>query len=259
MGSEKDDLLLHINPIKSYENPTIPTLVDVHKDSTLLNKLPSRWKKSAAVVTLVGLMGTMTLSACSRPHQDAEPTDTTAQSTAEIIHHAYVERGVLISSMHLGGASGVPYYVVRLTEQEAFGIIRALLESYGLNFNATPPDTDQWPIDLFDEDKDVAITFIRWGDFSPPTRVGYWSAEWVADELREQTIGITHGVFYNPVRTIWSGISNRFVGFQRPSNRVIANGKVESRPILEADLVTQVQKFIAVLQGEGIINTQTPP
>ena len=263
MRIEKDDLL-HINPIKSYENPNIPTLINARKDSTLLKKLPSRWKKNATVVTLVGLMGTMTLSACSRLHQGAGQTDSAAQSTAETTHHAYVERGELISSMHLGGSTGVPFYVVRLTEQEAFGIIRALLESYGLNFNATPPDytfdhNSNIGIDLFDGDRGVAITYLRWGNFHPPTHAKHWT-ENVANNLNEQTSDITHGVFYNPVRTIWSGISSRFVGFQRPSNRVISNGKVESRPILEAELITQVQEFIAILQEEGIITpTQNLP
>jgi len=411
MGSDKEDLL-HINPVKNYETPQMPTLENAHRDSSLLKKLPSRWKKNATVVTSIGIMGTMTLTGCSL-FQEGDTINVTAQQTIDFdfdMHHggsgpapvyvvylteqealniirtqlesaglnfnasppeykvdlprqnlslnlfdeskgiavafadsglfewesedfvklateefaqktalsvgvfynpkidewtganakdaedmliaqvqefisflqnegilaptdpitsdnisAQVEREELNLTAHHGGGGGAPIYIVHLTEQEAFGIIRAQLESYGLHFNANPPGYtfDSWSdqrigIDLFDEDKGVAITHISWEESNQHFRPrGSAFAEEVANSFREQTNDISIGVFYNPGEAIYSGAIGGHIGL---NDEEIATRKAEARPVLEARLAAQTREFIAYLQSEGIITSaQTAP
>jgi len=167
----RDDQL-NLTPIESYEAPRIPTLANKPK----LAKLPSRWKKNAAVVACVGIVGSMTLAGCAT----APP------------HNGYW--------FHNGGGPVAPYYVVYLTEQEALGHVRAQLEAAGLNFDAKPPSYSITSgnraigLDLFDEEKGVAIAVLG-------ERVG---AEWAAQEFAQQTDDITFGVFYSPQSWFWN-------------------------------------------------------
>ncbi|MCL1832175.1 MAG: hypothetical protein FWG45_04590 [Oscillospiraceae bacterium] len=50
-------------PVKSYTAPEIPTLADVKDDSAFLQTLPKRWRKCAAVLTCMGVIGGVTLAA----------------------------------------------------------------------------------------------------------------------------------------------------------------------------------------------------
>jgi len=263
MENDKDNLF-EINPVKNYEAPKLPTLQGVRGDSEFLKKLPSRWRKNAAVITCIGLMGasTFSLSGCDglfgaqfrgeplctmcsierQPHR-GEPVYTICS----------IEQEPLVHRTHHGGCSGDPTYVVHLTEQEAFSIIRAHLEAAGLRFNSTPPDYtyELWGsleigLDLFDEDKGAAISFINISE----RRVRgseYWRlADRVERGLKEQT-DISIGVFYNPDKVIGQNFSD----FSNWSNDPEAEER--ARAYLERRVNNQARRFLLWLQSEGIL------
>ena len=216
MRNDKDDLL-HISPIKCYETPNIPTLINARNDSALLKKLPSRWKRNAAVVTSISLLGTMTLSACSSIPESDGQTDVIARPTVE--------------TMHNGGGPPAPFYVVYLTEQEALNIIRTQLESAGLNLSSNPPDysvdisAQNLSLNLFDESKGVAVAFDSSGHLPHDGRE---FAKQAIEKFAQKT-ELSVGVFYNP--NAWS------------------------LDHAEVDLIDQVLEFIYFLQDEGILTT----
>ncbi|MCL2856579.1 MAG: hypothetical protein FWE19_02485 [Oscillospiraceae bacterium] len=227
---EKD--MLSIRPVEKYEAPEIPTLRDTRSNPALLKKLPSRWKKNAAVITCIGLMGSSVLSGCVEPSvgnlgtdsnngQDEYSSDNGGEGgynggyaldkengTEENLsysggeYNGYSEFDLSIR-IH-GGGAGFAAYVVHLTEQEAVGIIRAQLEAAGLRLNDAPPEytaLEEWwgpaiGIDLFDARRNVAITHLDWQQSHQPfMRGGRDFADMVAEDFVEQT-DISVGVFY---------------------------------------------------------------
>jgi len=99
-----NDDLLSLTPVQSYAAPAIPTLSDTRANPALLKKLPSRWQKNAAVITCIGLAGTLTLSACAnlgRPYAGAEGettsyvTQITEQETSSEIFESTTEQETL--------------------------------------------------------------------------------------------------------------------------------------------------------------------
>ena len=68
-------------PVKAYNAPQIPTLDNVKGDKTFLEKMPLRWKRSAAVLACMGLVGAWTLAGFA-DNAKAEPF--TASVTATI-------------------------------------------------------------------------------------------------------------------------------------------------------------------------------
>jgi hypothetical protein len=66
---------MNINPkpMSSYTPPQIPTLAEVKNDSAFLKQLPRRWKKSAAVLACVGVVGTWAVAAAPLASGSAEP------------------------------------------------------------------------------------------------------------------------------------------------------------------------------------------
>jgi len=270
--------LLNITPVEKYEAPKIPTLQDTRSNPALLKKLPSRWKKNVAVITCLGLLGSSVFSGCTQPPGDA-PYANNGQEGYHSSYNGYSEFD-LAFRIHHGGA-GSATYVVHLTEQEAFGIIRAQLEAAGLSFSDTPPDYAAleewwWPIglDLYDSSRGAAVSYLNWENSNIPFAPwGREIAEIVAEDFAEQT-NISVGVFYtsgvypewdietHPFWYEWDEMSQWFqsaVGtwisreLRPPSARAIAQAKAEARPILEANLTAQVQEFIDFLQAEGII------
>jgi len=238
MKNEHEEKLC-ITPAQSYAVPKIPTLKDAKTNPAMLKRLPSRWKRNAAVVACVGVMGMTALTGCANVFSrfDDNGVRTVTRSGMElniITHH--------------GGAVGSPFYVISLTEQEAFGIIRQQLEIAGLNFGAIPPEytVNVWEwvdvgLDLFDEEKNVAVANVSWADshirFAPS---GSWFAEEASEEFAQKTGDIVVGVFYNPGEDI---------GWSRPS----AREQREAIPLLKENLTEQVQAFIALLQEQGIL------
>ena len=219
--------LLSINPVEHYIPPNIPTLSEALGNPALLKKLPSRWQKNAAVIACAGIIGVTALTGCS-----------------DVINPLNNIPGPcpvnpLDFYCHCGGAGEAPFYVVHLTEQEMWGIIRSQLEAAGLNFNAEPPDfvleIDGWSrnvyLELFDEEKSVAIADIRaWREL----------AERASQEFAEQLDDITVGVFYRPNGREW---------WDEPTDEE----RAETIAKLEEQLSTQVQEFINFLRAEEIL------
>jgi len=282
MNDFKDDLS-QLQPLLNYEPPKLPKLQDARKDSSFLKILPQRWKKNAKVITCIGLIGTglFTMTACDimssfntirnqsnsiiRPRDPIDHThhggsasgpiyvDTTTEQELEYLINKYVVRSDLELKAHHGGSGGAPVYIVHLTEQEAFGIIRAHLEAAGLDFSSNPPNivvetwVEDFDIKLYDAARRVGISYITVDNNHEPffSHGGDRLAQWLSDEFNEITNDIQVGVFFNPAKMI---------GYdERPSDDFIIESKIEARPILEDELVAQVQDFIDFLIAEGIL------
>ena len=153
----------------------------------------------------------------------------------------------LESSIHQGG-SGMPFYVVHLTEQESLNIIRSLLEAAGLDFSTDPPDYTfaGIEIDLFDKERGVA--------FAQTIGPSEWATNGFAEltdipvmvfEIpREARVAMT-----NP--TWWQYWGDLFDDQQQPE--LPPTDKAATRAEFEARLTTQAQEFITYLQSVGII------
>jgi len=134
--------LLELNPIENYKAPKLPSLTQAQKDPALLKKLPLRWAKNAAVITCMGIMGTLVFTGCAydRPHQGGAgwaPYYVCRHTESEcdcVTFGGYIRQSgeyEYLTRMHHGGSGGGPFYVVYLTEQEALSIIRTAAEAAG--------------------------------------------------------------------------------------------------------------------------------
>ena len=105
-----------------------------------------------------------------------------------------------------------PEYAAHFTEEEAINIIRTQLEAVGLNFDSEVPSYyveawdggDRWGmnvgIDLFDEERNVAITFVNMFEdtTSSITEYAWWErgrSTHIETEFSENYQGIVFGVF----------------------------------------------------------------
>ncbi|MCL2194645.1 MAG: hypothetical protein FWB76_01710 [Oscillospiraceae bacterium] len=150
----------------------------------------------------------------------------------------------------------VDYYVVHLAAQEVQDRIRTQLEAAGLRFNAAPPSyTLPCPdsrdfycitLDLFDQSRNVAVSFISWESCN-----AFWRPRDPRARARNavtrfaELTNTTVGVFVNPciVLTVCDGFP------PRPSPEEAA----EHVPDLLAQIDAQVDDFINQLQHEGIL------
>ncbi|MCL2360385.1 MAG: copper amine oxidase N-terminal domain-containing protein [Defluviitaleaceae bacterium] len=260
-------LELSVCPIKVYNTPEIPTFED--DNSAMLKKIPKRWKKNAKVIAGLGFIGALALSSVVRSGNHTFPQ--------EIVHNLGHTQGSyrgfsqenLLVRLHTGGM-GSSFYMVHLTEQEAFGIIRARLEAAGLNFDATPPPRivsdptlkeynlsfsellfmgrpDGIDFDLFDAQNGIAVTYVRstHRSFLLDERHIARLIEEIFAELDEEIIV---GAFHNPGR-----IAGRGAPLPRLLRRPFPWETAAARPILVRQLINQADKFIAILQSEGIL------
>jgi len=244
--------LISVKPVDKYEPPKIPTVEEISSNPAPLKKLPSRWKKCTAIIAGVGILSISALSAyytSSRGYNNG-------RSHVFGIFNSHTQLD-LTTRLHHGGR-GAATYVVHLTEQEAFGLIRMQLEAVGLNFaHQPPPYTTQgvWlgeyiGLDLFDYERGVAVSHISWEDsHTPYARRGHRLAESVADGFAEQT-GLSVGVFYNPGVFPWREFDDERL--QR-SNRLTRRQTAATRSILEARLTAQVEEFISYLRDKDIL------
>ena len=214
------DELLTLTPIEEYQAPSLPTYEDAKPD--LKKIVPSRWKNKVMVAaTSLALLTPLPLSGCQ--------------------------------CFHLGGAGPAPIYVVHLTEQEALVMIRNQLEAVGLNFSDEVPlySVEDWylgavGVDLFDEDHNVAVTFVN-GHGDGTSSLSHddcnsGCANWIREGLSEQNEAITFGVFYNPS----ARRERRECGRGNPHTE-------EELAYLTDRLETQIAAFISQLRKEGII------
>jgi len=291
MSDFKKDLTV-LNPVKTYDPPKLPSLIEVKNDPALLKVLPERWKSKSKVLTCIGLIGAgmLSLSGCAGDGvTSGEPPVIIAPTPDTNMHHGgsggvpiYVEGSTeqgyesfiptqiitedLVLRAHYGGSGAGPFYVVYLTEQEAMSIILSQLEEAGFRFDSEPPENfvkvqddfslhiDNYKLDLFDEHKGVAITSVGFGSNN-------WLANHVANEFRNQDPDFSVGVFFTP------GLSPDSVfGYQwdskrdeddwnilEPDDDEVAQAKEKARPVLEKQLNSQIQQFLDFLIGEGTI------
>jgi len=249
------ELELCINPVEVYKAPDIPMFGD--NKPALLRQLPKRWQKNAKVIACVGVIGVFTLSGCASPF--SQNLGNTGKE--QMLYSGYSEEELVIRT-HVGGG-GPSFYIVHLTEQEAFGIIRARLEKAGLNFSATPPkytlgEDGEIAIDLFDERRGVAVTNLSWEQshrrFSPQERgIAMRVEEWLSEEISDG--GIVVGAFYNPSKWLgpeYSSRENRLIKNETPTSYEVES---EARPFLRERMISQADAFIVFLQSEGILES----
>ena len=269
------DFDLSINPIEAYKGPEIPTFEN--DNSAILKKLPLRWRKNAKISAGLGLIGVFALSGCVNV-AGGTPAGEIRQNNIEHklqytqgSYDGYSEDDLLVR-LHTGGG-GASAYMVHLTEQEAFGIIRARLEAAGLDFD-TPPeeinfdvpaltyyDEVDWylsrylnpiELDLFDTQKNVGIAHVSWlgssMSFMPSERA---LARRIEEIVTEQTDDIVVGAFYNPGQSVNSAewTDEGELKLTPPSDEEVE----EARPILVRQLINQADKFILRLQSEGVL------
>ena len=255
------DFELSIKAVEIYNAPEILTLSG--NSQPLLKKLPKRWQKNAKVIACFGVIGTLTLSGGIHPFSQ---NSTTNLINAQASYSGYDESDLVIR-LHSGGA-GSSFYVVHLTEQEALGIIRARLEAAGLDFSATPPNYtigDESPfgwwdnigLDLFDEQKGVAIAKLSWEESNRPfSSRGRGFAALVEEEFAAQTDDFITAAFYNPDKFLgsaWRFDDDEIVRVEPPT---IAELEEETRPLLEGELITQADLFIGFLRSVGVLEQQ---
>jgi len=245
--------MLEIRPVESYEAPKIPTFGE--DNSAMLKKLPKRWQKNAKVLACIGIMGTVTLSSLAFPFANV-PSENGEQRGYVAEYSGYNEFDLTIRT-HIGGAIGIPFYVVYLTEQEALGIIQTKLEEAGFNFGAIPPEytVNPWSahefwrphigLDLFDKERNVAISKVSIDASTQrfmPTGSAF--AEMVAEEFAKQT-DIPIGVFFSSGKGLGRDWQR---GYQLTTEQ-----NVEIGEYLKENLTAQVDRFIERLQQEGIL------
>ena len=255
---------LSISPVEEYNAPEIPTFEN--DNSTMLKKMPRRWRRKLKTIVGIGLIGALAFGS----------VNTFERSNQHYINH---NLGRTIGSTHgLGvftrlnvrlhtGGMGSSFYMAHLTEHEAFGIVQARLEAAGLNFDATPPPGHVFPsmetggfnfldlalmsridsveFDLFDAQRGVGVTFmpcLGTSRFMMPSQ--YEIARYIEELLACEVNDILSSAFYVPGRHVGFGILLR-----RPHPHQLP----QSHRILTRQLVNQVDKFIAQLQSQGIL------
>jgi hypothetical protein len=232
--------------------------------SGILDRVPKRWKNHAAVMVCVGFAGVFSLTGCGlRGYVGSESPGGEGVGVPYAITE--VQQDELVYRIHHGG-SGSAVYVAHLTEQEAFGIIRAQLEEAGLRFGAAPPAFTVPPdesaprmgegfvwLDLFDEDKNVAVARLGWEQSHQPfSWGGQMFAEYIRQEFDKQTSDITFGVFLNPGAFMWPAwdwSGEQVLDVAPPTADEVA----AKRPELEANIAAQVEEFVLILREAGIL------
>ena len=183
-----------------------------------------------------------------------------------------VVSSVLIGSMLWEYAIGAPRqacacapdedYFAHFTDEQALAIIQARFEEAGLNFtNDVPIYTVEryggrrWGrdvgIDLFDEERNVAITFINLNanTISSVNSGGgsqHWLTTQITQEFSEDFEEIHFGVFYNP--SVWRpwDMQRRWFSSQSHTDLEIER--------LTEQLENQIQEFIEQLRRDGLID-----
>lgn len=246
MGKNKVNLL-DIAPMRDYTPPSVPTLDEMRKDSVVLQKLPKRWVKNAAILAGVGVLSLSVLAGCAdRDADDGLCGQVTVHDTTSSYN--------MVFRLHHGGL-GIANYVVHLTEQEVFGIIRRGLEAAGLRFCDEPPgymafEGNDWlppiALDLFDAERNIAISHLAWEHSFAPFRPRAGDAARMYEALFARETDITIGAFYTPHYNLRTRDSL--------SDRQMRTARRRARPVLEAAVEDQIADFIAQLRHQGIID-----
>ena len=224
-----------VKSVKKYAPPKYPTLADASRTPMLLKKLPSRWEKNAKVIAAVGLLGAISLTSCGI----LEPKNNTGTGYNPGSDKLLNVAPLFIHGEGTGSMGCVMISPpVFMSEEEALAIIKSETESAGLDFSAASipeyaatnnkgKETSQYSwenskyqlgdgnigLDLYDEKKSVAVTFISMEEADqrslPDKNGNYWEssvssyhprelAELSAEDFAKQNGDIAVGVFYDP-------------------------------------------------------------
>jgi len=242
-----------LTPVENYNPPALPTLAEKPN----LCELPKRWAKNAAVVACIGVLGMSTLFSTHAAAASAQPNVPCAQEYSVL--SARSEYAVELRGMH-GGGFGSAFYVVHLTEQEMYHIVRTELEAAGLRLNSPPPLVTQNRLAnaIAGFGMGVELPVVRINMFDMRRRVGVALVPWGGSELaqittrrfaRNPALTLTEvGVFYN--------VNSRL---DRPQDMPEAVWPPTSAQLQEigaqqaAALRRQTQDFITILQQRGRI------
>jgi len=249
-----------ITPAKGYTAPGLPTLEGMKTDPAPLMKLPMRWKKNAAAVACIGLVGVTTLTGCfpiamllhgggagGAPIYTPRPTEQDVPGWLDVARIEY----------RSGPAAwNIAPLVAHIAEPDIFHFLQVYMESEGLIFSSAPPDyavvrsyvefgrteTLRIGIDLFDEEKNVAIVHIGWGrSMFLREQLGYRFIGIIKEELMAQADHLNLFVFVNPGTGIWG-----------------TDHSVEERNSMRAlfiqNINAQLEDFVAELRNEGILD-----
>ncbi|MCL2447048.1 MAG: hypothetical protein FWD06_09815 [Oscillospiraceae bacterium] len=246
-----------LTPVETYHPPNIPTLAE----KPPLQTLPKRWAKNAAVLACVGVLGATMLAGCvsdgilhhggapQMPYYVTRPTEQEIPAYNTQLNYSELDINVFIH----GGGGGSAFYVVHLTEQEMYHIVRTELEAAGLRLvparfaaqnrmlNAVPV-TGALPIvriNMFDTRRRVAVALIPWGDSDFAQLSARRFARNPALTLAEV------GVFYNV-----NSVINQPLG----SGPLPTPTRAQAQAIAEQQaqgLRAQAQDFITTLQQNG--------
>ena len=156
-----------------------------------------------------------------------------------------------------------PEYYAHFTDAEAINIIRVQLEAVGLNFDSEVPlySVEEWGgrrwgrnvgIDLFDEERNVAITLINMYADATSSVVyegGGFSYSKISNSIQTKFSrnfeGVYFGAFYN------SASHREWQTRRRWGSRPHTAEEID---LLTERLEIQVQEFIDQLREEGVID-----
>ena len=236
-----------LSPVTTYSSPAVPTFEERKVNGEVLKKLPRRWQNSSAVLATLGLAAAIVFSGCTRPVLEEQEVLVASPQDQQGRTLTYNGRNFTVRSRsHHGGSGASPIYTLHFTEQEILGFIREKLAVEGINlqsdnlpgfrvpgirsggdFSTNPPSIR---IRLFDHQNDVGIALVdRWG------------ASRVASDFAQQNNSFVLGLFNEHAESVRSyNISQETLS--------------EMYPIFVEDLTMQVEEFIRVLRGQGIID-----
>jgi len=201
----------------------------------------------------------------------AAPFYVAHQTEEEILAQAqaHIEEANIDLRAHWGGSGSGPFYIAHITEEEVRGYIHARLTAAGLNVNYSPPDyaifgpdvprpgmLGEMGIDFFDFTNRVSVIQISWEDSTMPfSPSGQELADIVLGEFSRKVDDMTFGVVINPGRMVCDGrFMDAMFNADAEEPEEVTPEEIEGvRYYLIRDLATQLDRFIAQLQAEGIV------
>ena len=230
-----------LSPVTTYSSPAVPTFEERKVNGEVLKKLPRRWQSSSAVLATLGLAAVLVFSGCTRPVLEEQDVLTVSPLSQQGRILTYNGRNFTVRSHH-GGSIGMPGYTLHFTEQEILGFIREKLAVEGINLetnhllseigydNEFNSNQSLNKINLFDHEKNVGVALVdRWG------------ALLAAMDFAQQNNSFVLGLFNEHSESVET---------RNPSQETLS----EMYPIFVEDLTMQVEEFIRVLRGQGIID-----
>lgn len=257
---------MEVRKVKKYRMVAYPDKEAVKQDGTLLQAVPSRWRKNTIICAALAITGTLALTACD-------------DGTARVFSHGRgVSRPVLPLHTDLAGRIATPPLPIVMDETDAFRIIIEEMEAYGLHFSRDTSAIEgvQIPIaelngrnmtvfnqssggtlllDGFDEKLNVGYEFISTGDvlewqgwdrqaqdeakIALDLRAG---AKALAQNLDGKTGETVVAVFYDPANSDPNHL-----------RKLSDEDVIRIHEQDQENLRQQVRDFIAWLKAEGII------